>query len=102
MVDVIGEVVSLVVIMTTHGEFNIWCFTLEHVNEQQQLVEHVNVVFRPRHLKQKKRYAKSKVMLECTSSLMGRIQCPPCNLSSPSDEIVPPLLMHATYISYYT
>lgn len=39
--------------MTSHGEINIWCFTIEHVSEQQQLVDHVNVVFRPRHLKKK-------------------------------------------------
>jgi hypothetical protein len=41
----------LVVLMPIHHKIHIWCFSLEHVSEQQQLVQHVNVIVRPRYQK---------------------------------------------------
>lgn len=36
--------IPLVVLMAIHCEVHIWYFTLEHVNEQRRVVEHVHVV----------------------------------------------------------
>lgn len=36
--------IPLVVLMAIHYEVHIWYFTLEHVNEQRRVVEHVHVV----------------------------------------------------------
>lgn len=50
-VDAIGEVVPLVVLLYNLHKFHILCFSIEHINEWRQLVEHVDVIIQSRYLK---------------------------------------------------
>lgn len=50
-VDVINKVVLLVALVTIHREVHIWCFTFEHVSEQQWLTKHVDGIVWPCHPK---------------------------------------------------
>jgi hypothetical protein len=46
-VNAIDKIVPLVVLMTFNYEVHIWCFTIEHVIKQRQLVQHVHVIVPP-------------------------------------------------------
>jgi hypothetical protein len=48
-VDAIDEIVPLVVLIFIHFEVHNWSSFFEHISEQQQLVEHADIVVQPRY-----------------------------------------------------
>jgi hypothetical protein len=86
--------------MFIHYEVHIWYFSLEHISEQQKLVEHINVVDRPCY--SKKSMQNPQVMRANYLEHDGRgNNALHCKLSFPLNGTDHPLLMHVNYIPYH-